>query len=492
MKFISLILEVKGNRKRFDFCLKNQIYSSKNSVGKSTLTRLLFYSLGYPVPGTKKFNFNNCITRISFRRNSDIIEMERDGNLIKTVVNKIDFKHFIVPQQELELLSFVWGSKNREVLKNIIGAIYFDQEKGWTLLNRGKVIGNIQFNIDELIRGLSSTDVSELSIEKNSIEAEIRKYEYLKNILEYKNQISNSESKHLYMNRSEELYTRLSQFEIERKAIVKEIQSIKVAAKDNESFLKYIESMKIYVKNPDSLSDEIIPVSKSTILYFHETQEYLETQLKIEQINLANKDQEIKKMHFQLQEYGAQLNVQTEIERFNQNVLSLNFDYTRVDKIIHDLKKSKSKIEKDIKEITLSNNELISKIQRTINDYLVRLEAVEYINANSNFLFTSDLKSLSGAVLHKLVFAYKMAYVKSIENYLNVRLPIVLDSPTGRELNSENIDKMFDIIKSDFSENQIIIASIHSKVLDDDKKVIQINEYLMENASSLLTVDKEN
>ena len=31
-----------------------------------------------------------------------------------------------------------------------------DQDKGWTLLNRGKVIGNISFNVRDLLIGLSS------------------------------------------------------------------------------------------------------------------------------------------------------------------------------------------------------------------------------------------------------------------------------------------------------------------------------------------------
>ena len=48
------------------------------------------------------------------------------------------------------------------MLSNILGAFYFDQEKGWTLLNRGVVIGSIHFNIDELVRGIGEKDCSKL------------------------------------------------------------------------------------------------------------------------------------------------------------------------------------------------------------------------------------------------------------------------------------------------------------------------------------------
>ena len=71
------------------------------------------------------------------------------------------------------------------------------------------------------------------------------------------------------------------------------------------------------------------------------------------------------------------------------------------------------------------------------------------------------MKSLSGAVLHKIVFSFKMAYIIELQNYLGYKLPIVLDSPSGRELDQKNIEETLHILKKDFSENQIIIASIH-------------------------------
>ena len=47
---------------------------------------------------------------------------------------------------------------------------------GWTLLNRGIVIGSIRFNIEELIRGLSGRDCSELIKKENRLLNERQKY----------------------------------------------------------------------------------------------------------------------------------------------------------------------------------------------------------------------------------------------------------------------------------------------------------------------------
>ncbi len=484
MKFLKLYVEFEGYSKTFEFNLKNLIFSQSNSVGKSTLLRLLSYSLGYSVPGTKKFKFYECYTKLLIKRKNSLIEIERVNEIVYLTIDNKYHNQFVIPQQEYELLSIIWGTENINTLKNILGAIYFDQEKGWTLLNRGKVIGNIKFNIDELIRGLASKDVSELFAEKNVIDIELKKYQHLKKILEYKEQLNEAKNGFLFVNHTEKLYTSLNQKELEKNGIEREIKSIMEALRNNEAFLNYIENMRITVKDPETL--RIIPVSKATVEYFDENQEYLETQLKIEKIKMADVKEEIELLRLQIEEQGAQLNLQSEIERFNEKVIKLEFDYQQIDRIIEDLKKKKSDVDKKIREATYSNNELITTMKDQVLRYIERLDATQYIDSNSNFLFTSDIKSLSGAVLHKLVFSYKMAYVKAIEEVLNIKLPIILDSPSGRELDPINIEETFRILEEDFKDNQIIIASIFKNNLLDSTKIIQIKNNLMEDAELII------
>ena len=141
----------------------NLIFSKKNSRGKTTLLRFLLYSLGYNIPNTKKFKFTNCevetviYSEISgeislFRASKDFLDVTIDGYK----------KTFILPDQQDELHKAIYGTDNKDILNNLLGAFYVDQEKGWTLLNRGIEIGSIRFNIEELIRGLSGRDCSEL------------------------------------------------------------------------------------------------------------------------------------------------------------------------------------------------------------------------------------------------------------------------------------------------------------------------------------------
>lgn len=78
----------------------------------------------------------------------------------------------------------------------------------------------------------------------------------------------------------------------------------------------------------------------------------------------------------------------------------------------------------------------------------------------SSYLFTSNLKELSGAVLHKTVFAFRLAYIIEIQKKLGIKLPLILDSPSGKEVDPDNVQLMMNILKTEFSDNQIIIASI--------------------------------
>ena len=100
---------------------------------------------------------------------------------------------------------------------------------------------------------------------------------------------------------------------------------------------------------------------------------------------------------------------------------------------------------------------------------------------NINDLFTSNLSVLSGALLYKTVFAFRLAYILEVKRILGVTLPIILDSPSGKEIDNQNIQMMINILKRDFSDHQIIIASIFEYDLPD-VNVIEIKKRLLEDS----------
>ena len=136
----------------------NLICSKKNSRGKTTLLRLMLYGLGYNIPNTKNIKFNKCNILLEVESEiSGTIFLKRDDiNSIEVMIQPSTEKRtYVLPEQFYELQKLLWGTSNPDILNNLLGAYYIDQEKGWTLLNRGVVIGSIHFNIEELIAILS-------------------------------------------------------------------------------------------------------------------------------------------------------------------------------------------------------------------------------------------------------------------------------------------------------------------------------------------------
>ena len=64
-------------KKLFEFGKKTEIYSDVNSVGKSTLLRLLFYAMGYSIPSTKKLDFQSLQNKIKSIETDQLVTLQR-------------------------------------------------------------------------------------------------------------------------------------------------------------------------------------------------------------------------------------------------------------------------------------------------------------------------------------------------------------------------------------------------------------------------------
>ena len=128
------------------------------------------------------------------RNDLSTIKIEKDGNI----------STFVLPEQEFMLHALLYSTNNADLLKNILGTFYVDQEKGWTLLNRGVVIGSIHFNIEELIRGLSGIDCSELVEKEAKLSREIDKYKQMFSVAQYQETLEKEFKQSLFESPKEE------------------------------------------------------------------------------------------------------------------------------------------------------------------------------------------------------------------------------------------------------------------------------------------------
>lgn len=467
------------NQKVFSFEESvNIIFSSKNSVGKTTLLRLMMYALGYPIPNTRGIRFSDYETVLTVSGASDtIFVLTRNKDYIEAAYNGSE-KGFSLPVEQNELHSLLFGITNLEVIDNLLGAFYVDQEKGWTLLNRGKAIGNIHFSIESLLRGLSNRTNDELTQRLTIVKREIQKYKHMLDVAAYKAEINKLGETAFIDSPADDIENALEVLYCERKPIDDELIRIKSVIRKNSSFERFITSFRLRVKDPDSGNE--VPVNKDTLVGYGDTADLLVARQKIYTDQLTAIDRKIATLKAQQNKEATLAEVTTSIQQFDSDIARINVDVIATQKIIGKLEKERRTLEERVIKSVKQDNPLIGELHQLISAYAVRLGLDEkYVSARNDYIFTNDLKSLSGAIFHKVVFAFKISYVKLIKQHTGVCLPIILDSPSGREVNIENINEMMAILAEDFTNHQIIIASIYSSYSFLNKNIIELTDRLL-------------
>jgi hypothetical protein len=438
----------------------NLIYSKKNSVGKSTLLRMLLYALGYPIPSLRGINFDNYdLELILLDDLNSSWNLQRRNDYI-SLVNEKEAYHFSLPSDLHSVHEKIFRTNNIEVLDNLLGAFYMDQEKGWTLLNRGVAIGKIRFSIEALVRGLSNRTDNKLLEELKIKKREVEKYKYMFDMSKYQNQIKKLGENIAYDTPAEEVDIQIKTLLNEREPIKNELERIKSVITDNKSLIDYISKYKIVVRNDDGVE---IPVNANTIKYYRENENYLIAKRKIYEKKITDIDRKISNLQKLQENENILIKLQTTTQLFDAKVLGIPLDQIALEKTI-------GRINKEIKDLetTLTNkikvkNPIVTELFEYIRAYALKLNIDDkYVRPYEDYVFTDDLKSLSGAIFHKIVFCFKMSYIKIILKYTGIKLPIILDSPSGREIDEINIKEMIEMLKKEFVEHQVIIASIHT------------------------------
>ena len=463
---------------KYVFSDKSLIFSHDNSKGKTTLIRFLLYSLGYQIPATEGIgDFERISFKVSIINNGKRIEIIRKGSEVSVSINGIK-EQFVLPLQENELFSLVFGINNVIVLKNLLATFYIDQEKGWTLLNRGKIIGNIRFSIEEFVASLSGINIESLLDEKKILNVELKKYRYFKNVLDINSEFSDEENVPNYeLAEMSDLLQDQKELELQLKRIKSNMKNIEDIISKNKSFADMIENYGLVIKHNGS---EFV-LTKEKLVDFDEGQELLKIKLnnyKIEEEQVKRKLDSVLRI---INQKNTLFSIDDILSSMEQTIEGVGIDINKIDKIIRQLTNKRNDINKQIKEELSFNNEQLYRFYETIINYAKELEISDYISDKSpRYVLTNKLKGLSGRVLAQMSFVFKLSYIKGIKDKYKLNLPIIIDSPRTNELSESSTDDMLRILKRDFIDHQIIMASIYeNSVMKFD--VINLDEGLLNN-----------
>lgn len=457
----------------------NLIFSNGNSKGKTTLLRFMLYSLGYNIPNTRKIKFDRCevVSTILVDNSGEMVLARYSNDFIEATIAD-EKKTYILPDQLHDLHKIIFGTDSIDVLNNILGAIYADQEKGWTLLNRGTAIGSIRFNIEELIRGLSGCDCSDLIRKEKQLAKELSKYHQMASVAKYREQVVAESGTLVSDSYSVESDAAIAQLLMQQKSLQSELKRIDKSLSDNKRVRQYVAEMKLMIQLPDGT---IFPVTADSIVGLSDTIDFLIAKRKIISADLRSVMHQLAAMQKEQSNESEQLTLfqsESMIDIFDRQISSVPINAIAIEKEIKRLEKSLKAVKQEITRQTRSDAGVTKALYDNMVKYATELGVGNSETIASSYLFTSNLKELSGAVLHKTVFAFRLAYIIEIEKYLGIKLPIILDSPSGKEVDQANIQLMVNILKRDFSDNQIIIASIFQYDFETVKTIEIVNRLI--------------
>lgn len=465
---IKNIILVEKDKTSNDSFLRTNLLSSndKNSVGKSTFCRLIFHSLGYRIPQTEGIIFSNIISEITFVEKDDTFVLKRNDSVITLIKNNSFVKEYILPDQHIELLRFIFSSEVDDVLNNLLGLMYIDQEKGWTLLNRGNVIGSNRFSIDRLMAALGRVDCEDLFAERAIIEKNIIKYESILNMESVREQYYEDTSNLTVFKTDDVLKGKIADLEIQISDLNEEVENINDAIIQDEGFFKFIDDMNIYVnigdgKDPIKLSRNIIECSYN--IDFLKAQSY---SLRSEINRLTKRKNILRQQLLSIEELPDLFNnkrIANTEQIINMALSNINIDKEAITIELEKAKKEYNKVEKRIYERISHNNSYVGDAYKLICEYADELGVLKLVSKNSNYLFTHNLKGKTGAIFQKLIICFRVALIQLVDKYLNTRLPLVIDSPRVKELSSDNAKDLLNFINDKLPKNQIIVASIYNE-----------------------------
>lgn len=404
----------------------NLVHSDDNTVGKTTLLRLMLYALGYQIPNTKNMKFEKCITQVVLTSNGKTFHIKRENEYL-LVDDETSTEYYILPTELNQFHAVVFGTDNNDVLNNLLGTFYMDQEKGWTLLNRGKVIGSISFSIEKLILGLSERDYQKLQSELQLLEREVKKYQQMRDIAQYQREIYEEKGDIVHDTYDETLQRDLSVYMFDVEALRKELKQITDTIADNTSIRKFIEKMSLWVKAPDGTK---IPVNEDTIIGLDDNNDFLISRKHLLTSQIAKLEQKIENLRSMIYYQSQQPTTETLIESFDKNLSQIAIDAKAVTSILNELIERQTEVRRQLTELAKNNNDILEQMYSDILSYGVELGLTQYMSSGIGFVFTRNLKELTGATLMKMVFAFKMSYIRAVDRVLNIKLPLILDSPS--------------------------------------------------------------
>ncbi len=443
----------KNTRFSCEFKDRTHIFSVKNTQGKTTLIRFIIYGLGFNVPITHDIKGGGYVVKLFVRIKGQSFELIRKGNNVEVKTDSIQgSRQFPISDNNYTLLSFLFGCENKNIFSNILGTFYIDQESGWLVFNRGKIIKGQEFDIDQLVYSLCRLDETVFH-QRKVVEREIA---YNTRIL---NQFASQPALYEYSMKEKELDTEIVQLQQSIAGIQDQLdhhrrvrKSFEALIHKNNELWKLIDSLHLNI----SYKGEIFELKGEHIYSFNETKGYHTAKISQENIIITKLTDELESKKNKLREMIADRSLDAVL--YNKGVRKA----VKIDREASESNLGILKAHKKVLQDEIDRKVSDESYKDLLNSKLIEFSeamGVDHLLNRSKLIFDNDFDKITGTEKQKLILAYRCACLVVMSDYLGVRLPLIIDS-ISRETDKDSIDSMLSFFSQKIPDHQLIISTI--------------------------------
>lgn len=508
---------------QFEFSKKlNLIKATDNSVGKSTLLKLLLWGLGCEPELDTAWNAQDCKTIVDFEIDSNNYRVLRYKNQISLKENDLEYIEYQkitgdYSQKFAEIVNFkaLLPNQSTGIVETPPPAFYFlpfyiDQRRSWAKAwDNFDNLGQYK-NWKSIIIKYHVGLLTPVHFEKESEKSE-KKEEQKKKEIEVTKIDTAIEVVDTFIPQAVQTVTAIKEINKLTDGIKEDLKNLQQTQEKLLNELAIYTSDKTYLFQQQVMTEKLIAELDKDYLFtieniegediecplcgvIHENSVLNRASIMTDKAQAENQLAEIlaeiKKLEIKVIKNNQNLvNARKQIEEINQKYVidEENEDKVDFNKIIESIagksikeavtqskviKQSEIKqIDDDIKKLKKEQKELISveeveTINSTFNSILSKYikmldaEAVNLSEINSPLDYNKIIKEGGAAEGARAILAYYLTIFTMVEKYGNeIKSPLIVDTPNQQEQSHTNYDKIVSLLTNEFSDDTQVIMS---------------------------------
>lgn len=515
---------------QFEFSQKlNLITANDNSVGKSTLLKLIFWGLGCEPELDTTWTNQDCKTIVEFQIGNDSYRVQRYKNQMHLKENDNEVQEFQKITGEYskrfaEIVDFkaLLPNQSTSVVETPPPAFYFlpfyiDQKRSWAnAWDNFENLGQYQKWKSTIIKyhvGLLTPEHFE--IESNKSDKKVTQKIFETEVVKFDTAIEIVES---YIPQTLQTVVNVSALEKITDSIKADLKSLQESQEKLLNNMAIFNSEKAYLYQQQVLTEKLISELDKDYKYSVENIEdeeiecplcgvvhdntilnrtsiltdkaQAENQLKVLLTEINNIDAKIEKNEKELNDARNRINEINDkyvIEEDNVPVINFNQIIESIagksikESVIQNKSVRQAEIKQisdDLKKLSKEQKELITKeTTESINDsfksvltkYIKSLdaEAVNLSEINSPLDYNKIIKEGGAAEGVRAILAYYLTVFTMVEKFgSEVKSALIIDTPNQQEQSHTNYDKIVDLLTNEItSDTQIIMSAMENEHL---------------------------